>query len=503
MAGAGPGDPGLIAIRAVEALKQADLVLYDYLVNPALLEYAPPAAERTCLGRHGHGRLMSQDEVHRRMVDAALAGKRVVRLKSGDPAVFARLAEEIAALEAAGVRYEIVPGITAALAAGSYAGIPLTARGAASAVALVAGQEDASKPEDELDYRALAKFPGTLVFYMGVTSAERWASALIAAGKPPEAPAAIVRRCSWPDQQSWCCSLADVPSVIADNRVRPPAIVIVGDVVPVQPYATWFSSLPLLGVRILVARPEHQAGELRTRFEALGAEVTLQPTIVIEPPLDLQKLDDAITNLPAFDWVVFSSANGVRAVFDRMEQLQLDCRIFSKSKLACIGPGTAETLKRAGLRCDLVPSEHVAEGFADALAPHARGANMLVVRASRGREVLAERLAAAGANVTQVVAYESRDVEPAAPEVAQAVREGRIDWVVATSSSIAGSLVRLFGESLRNTRIASIGPATSQTLRELGWPQSAEAADFTLDGIVSAVLEAETNSREPPKRLNC
>lgn len=491
LVGAGPGDPGLVTLRAVECLAKADLVLYDYLVNPRLLDHVSPMAQLVCLGRHGHGRILSQDEINQRMIEAARAGAKVVRLKSGDPIIFARAAEEIDALSAAGIPLEIVPGITAALAAGSYAGIPLTMRDRASAVALVTGHESDDKHAPELDFESLARFPGTLVVYMGLTSAPRWVAALIAGGKPGTTPAAIVRRCSWPDQSVEQTTLERVPAQIEAHKLRPPVIVVVGEVTGWETVARWFTERQLFGKRILVTRPLEQAGELSRQFEQLGAEVYLQPAITIGPPADQAPLDAAIDDAGNFDWIVFSSANGVRYFFDRLAAHGSDARVLASARLAVIGPGTREALAEYRLRADLEPEEYRAEALAEALSAAANGKRFLLVRASRGREILAETLAAAGGRVTQAVAYQSSDVLTPDPQIVELLERGRIDWVTVTSSAIARSLANLFGERLRGTRLASISPVTSATLRELGYEPAAEASDYTLAGVVAAILASE------------
>lgn len=488
LVGAGPGDPGLITLRGVECLARADVVLYDYLVNSQILEHAPRRAEHICLGRHGHGRVWPQAAVNERLVAEAAAGKTVVRLKGGDPAVFARVAEEVAALLAAGIEFEIVPGITAALAAASFAGIPLTHREAASAVALVTGHES-DKEESSLDYRALAAFPGTLVFYMGVTSAAHWSQALMAAGKAAETPAAIVRRCSWPDQASWRCTLGSVGAVMAEQRIRPPALVIVGESAALESGSEWFRRRPLFGLKVMVTRPQGQIDPLRRRLLELGADVVCQPAIEIGPPADWSAVDATLRSLTNYDWLVFSSANGVEFFLNRLCAEHGDLRLLGGLRIAAIGPGTSAALAGYHLRADLVPAEFRAEGLADALAVQASGSRMLLVRASRGREILAERLIAAGAQVEQVVAYESRDVSAPDAEGQQLLRDGRIDWIIVSSSAIARSLVAMFGDDLRRARLATISPLTSAALRECGHEPAVEAAAYTLEGIVAALLE--------------
>jgi uroporphyrinogen III methyltransferase/synthase len=489
--GAGPGDPGLITLRGCEVLRRADLVLYDYLVNAQILEQAAPSAERICLGRHGRGKLVPQDEINRTLVREAGRGRVVARLKGGDPAVFARAAEEVDALTAAGVPFEIVPGITAALAAGSYAGIPITHRDVASSVALVTGQEKPGKEASALDYGALARFPGTLVFYMGVTTAPVWSRALLDAGKPPDTPAAIVRRCSWPDQQVIACTLGEIPDVLAAKKIRPPALVIVGEVARLRQARTWFERRPLFGQTVLVTRPEHQARELREPLAELGARVLIQPAIEISDPPDWVPVDRAIADVRSYHWLVFSSANGVRYFLNRLLASGHDLRRLGEAKIAAIGPATAETLAEYHLRADLQPAEYRAESLAAALAAEARGRRFLLLRASRGREVLADDLRAAGGEVEQIVVYQSRDAAAPDAEIAAALKAGEIAWTTVTSSAIARSLVRLFGDDLRKTRLAAISPITSGVLRQLGHEPTAEASAYTMDGVVRAMLEAE------------
>lgn len=497
LVGAGPGDPGLITVRGVECLRLADLVLYDYLVNPQVLAHVPPTAATVCLGRHGRDRIMPQAEINDRLVREARAGKTVVRLKGGDPAVFARAAEEIEALAAAGIAFEVVPGITAALAAGSYAGIPITHRDLASAVALVTGHEQGDKAHAALDYRALASFPGTLVFYMGVTRAPTWTQALIAGGKPASTPAAIVRRCSWPDQLVVRTTLGRVVQEIDERRIRPPVMVIVGDVAGLEPTVAWFTARPLFGKRVLVTRPRHQAEALANLLRSLGAEVLVQPVIEITEPADWRPVDEALAKVGQYDWLVFSSANGVRFLLDRLLQ-STDLRRLGGVRLAAIGPGTAEELACYRLKADHVPNQYRAEALAELLMAEAAGKRFLLARASRGREVLAEQLVEAGGLVDHVVVYRSIDVAAADPDVAAALARGKIDWITVTSSAIARNLVAIFGEGLHRSKLGSISPVTSGTLRELGLEPAVEAAEYTMAGLAAALAAAET---APANRL--
>lgn len=494
--GAGPGDPGLITVRGLECLRQAEVVLYDYLANPQLVGVCRADAELVCLGKHGRDRLLSQDEVNARMVAAAQAGKYVVRLKGGDPAVFARFGEEVAVLEAAQIPYEVVPGITAALAAGSHAGIALTDRRAASAVALITGHEQDGQEGTKLDYAALAGFPGTLVFYMGVTGAEIWTKALIDAGKPATTPVALVRRCSWPDQSTTISTLGEVPALLKTTKIRPPVIAVVGEVIHHRAATSWFTERPLFGRRIMLTRPDEGNGRDEVtirRLQELGADVVVQPAIVIGPPENREPFDAALGRLAEFDWIVFSSGNGVRAVLRQLAALGRDARAFGRAKLGAIGPGTAEALADFHLRADLVPPEYRAEALAASLVKRIPQGErkFLLIRASRGREVLAEMLRAAGGEVEQVVAYRSTDVARPSEEIAEQLSSDKIDWITVTSSAIARSLAAMFGPNLKRAKLASISPITSATLRELGYEPNAEATEYTLAGVVAAILKAK------------
>jgi uroporphyrinogen III methyltransferase/synthase len=502
LVGAGPGDPGLITLRGSRWLEQADAILYDYLVNPRLLEAARPGCELIFLGKHQKHRsgtqspqkLWTQAEINRRMIDLAAAGKTVVRLKSGDPAIFGRLAEETAALDTAGIPFEIVPGITAAMAAGSHAGVWITNRDQASAVALITGREKDEKSSSNLDYEALAKFPGTLVFYMGVTTVVEWSSALIAAGKSPSTPVMIVRRCSWPDQLVLSSRLDRVASDLQGSKLRPPMIIIVGEVATDASSANWFMNRPLFGQKVLVTRAIEQAAPLVEQLSELGAECVVEPTITIGPPADWKPVDDAILGALQYHWIVFSSANGVRAFCERLTTLGLDGRALKNCKLAAIGPGTAEALAAYHLHTDLQPAEYRAESLAEALIATRHGdlrfQRILLIRASRGREILAEQLTKAGAWVDQVITYTSGDVDAPFPEVCTQLAAGEFAWVTVSSSAIAHGLVRMFGENLKKTRLASISPVTSGTLRELGFEPAAEATVYTIEGLVQAITKS-------------
>jgi len=495
LVGAGPGDPGLITLRAVECLGRADVVLYDYLVNPAALKHAPAAADLVCLGHHSTGRALPPDEIIARMLDEARRGRTVVRLKGGDPSVFGRGADEIEALRGAGVPFEIVPGITAGLAVAAFCEIPITHHDDASAVALIAGQERHSKTESRLDYGVLAEFPGTLIFYMGVRKVAQWSRALIEHGKPPETPVAIVRRCTWAQQETVRCTLGTAAEVVGEKSLRPPAVFVVGKVADRAPRRSWFTARRLFGVRVVVAGSPDTSGKLHSQLAALGADVIIQPAIQITDPPDWAPVDAALDRLDRYDWVVFSSSNGVDYLFRRLFDLGGDLRRLGGVKLAAVGPGTAERLTRYHLQADLVPEQFRAESLAQALVGEAKGRRFLLARTTRGRQVLADELEGAGAHVDQVVVYGSVDVEDPDPEVATALSSGEIGWVAVTSSATARSLVRLYGDALRRARLVSISPLTSAALRDLGYEPAAEASRHTVAGLVDAILRVEQASQ--------
>ena len=483
-----------MTLRAVECLAQADLVLYDYLVDPATLEFAPASAERVCLGRYSTGRVLSPDEIMARVLDEAKKGRTVVRLKGGDPSVFARGADEREALRKAGIPFEIVPGITAGLAAAGFCEIPVTHHDDASAVALIAGRERDGKAESGLDYGVLAEFPGTLIFYMGVTRAAQWSRALIEHGKSAETPVAIVRWCARAKQQTIRCTLGTAPDVIAKQGLRPPALFIVGKAVDRAPELSWFTARPLFGTRVLVPGSAGTSEKLRDRFAALGADVVVQPAIRITDPSDWAPVDAVLGKLDQYDWLVFSSGNGVDYFFQRLFDQGGDARRLGGAKLATTGSATAERLAKYHLQVDLVPQQFVAESLAEALVDQAKGKRFLLARASRGRQVLAEELEGAGAHVDQIVVYDSVDVEEPNPETAAALAAGEIDWVTVTSSATARSLIRLYGDALQKTRLVSMSPVTSAALRELGYEPAAEASPHTTAGLIDAVLSArQTN----------
>lgn len=488
--GAGPGDPGLLTLRGADRLGRADVVLYDGLSNADLLVHAPHA-QHICVGKHGQSRIWKQPEIVAEMLSHAQAGRVVARLKGGDPAVFARTSEEVDALREADVDFEIVPGITAALAAGSFAGIPITHRRLASAVALVTGHEEPGKDHSALDWPALAKFPGTLVVYMGVTTADAWTTSLIDAGKDPATPTAIIRRCSLPDQQSIHCRLDEVAGHLTPaSKFRPPVITIIGPVTELAASMDWVTRRPLHGQTILVTRPIDKAESLAGPLRDLGATVLIQPAIQTGPATDPSSMDNAIAEFSDFDAVFFCSENGVQYFMDRLlKHPDRDLRSFGAKMIGCVGSKTAESLRRQyHLRCDWLPDEFNSASLADKVNKALVGKRVLIVRASRGADTLAKRLTQSGAAVVEVVAYENSDVEVPDPDIQRKMRAGQVDWITVTSSATARNLSRMFGDALGCTKIASLSSVTTQAFEALGLDVYAEADCSTIDSLIEKIL---------------
>ncbi len=499
LVGGGPGDPGLLTLRGREALERADVVVYDALVSEQLLAHAPPKAERIYVGKRAGRHSMPQNEINALLVEHARAGRTVVRLKGGDPFVFGRGGEEALALEEAGVPFEVVPGVTAGVAAPAFAGVPVTHRGAASAVALITGHEADERTESALDWDALARFPGTLVFYMGVGKLASIGRRLVEHGLDPETPAAAVRWGTTPEQRTITGTVATLPEAVREANLGPPAVVIVGDVVRLRERLAWFERRPLFGRRIVVTRARSQASRLAAALEALGAEAIEAPAIRIEPPEDPERLRVAIASCRAYDWIVFTSVNGVAAFFEMMSGMGLDTRVLAGRRIAAIGPATAARLGDFGIRADLQPDAYTSAGIVSALADavNLRGVRVLCPRADIAPKDLTEALEARGAVVDDIAAYRTVADDAGAAGVAERLAAGKVDWLTFTSSStVRNFLDSVAAEAVRATdvRIASIGPVTSRTLREAGLEPTAEANPHTIPALVAAIVEQEASA---------
>jgi uroporphyrinogen III methyltransferase/synthase len=499
LVGAGPGDPGLLTIKGLECLRSADLVLYDGLVNPLLLRFATGLVERTHRQETGDG-ISGQEAINRRLIAEAQAGKIVVRLKGGDPYIFGRGSEEAAALASAHIDFEVVPGVTAAVAAGEYAGLSFTHRQYASAVAFVTGHEDPVKGQSALDYEAIARFPGTLVFYMGLQRLASLAADLIRAGMPVSTPACLISSATNPTQRAIVAPLGELPACVKQAGVRPPSIIVIGECVTRRESIAWFERLPLFGRRIAITRPAAQSGPVLERVLRLGAEPVLLPTIEILPPSDWAPVDDALRRLADFDWLIFTSVNGVDFFLSRLWQAGGDARRLAQTKIAAIGAATGEALARFGLRPDLVPPQFRAESLAEELVRQVGSGRVLWARTDRGRDVLRQQLSQAGATVEEVVVYRNVDIAALPPIELTRLERGELNWIGLGSPSIAEALVKLCTPTARaqlgrKTRLASISPVTSARARELGLEIAAEATSYTWDGIIDAIVRVESAGR--------
>ncbi len=501
LVGAGPGDPGLLTLKGLECLKRADLILYDGLVNPLLLRHTTARAERTSRSQSPSDRLLKQNEINQRLIDAARVGKTVVRLKGGDPFIFGRGSEEATALAKARIPYEIVPGITAATAAGAYAGISMTHREFASAVAFVTGHEDPSKGQPSLDYSVLAAFPGTLVFYMGLHKIETIVESLLQAGKAPLTPAIVISRATYPDQRTVAAPLHELVAAVRVASLHAPSLIIVGECVSLREEIAWFEHLPLIGKRIGITRPVEQAATVIAQCLELGAQPVLLPTIQILPPADWNQVDAMLERLNEFDWLIFTSVNGVHGLLRRLWEAGHDLRRLATIKVAVIGTATAAALNDYHLRADLVPDSFRAEALAEALSPHVSGKRILWARASRGRDVLPSKLETAGARVEQLVVYQNVDVDALPAAELHRIENGNLDWIGLSSPSIARSLKSLLTPAAlaaigQSVQLASISPVTTEAAKEVGLPIRVEAETYTWDGILDAISSTEAVSGE-------
>ncbi len=484
--GAGPGDPRLITIRGRDLIARADVILYDNLAPASLLDLARADAETMYVGKKRAAHHLTQDEINRLLVDKARAGLLVARLKGGDPYIFGRGGEEGQALAAAGIPFEVVPGVSSATGAAAYAGIPLTHRDKTPAVTFVTGHEP-----QRVDWAKLGQAE-SLVIFMGLTTFGTIAERLIEAGRSPGTPAAAIRWGTRPDQQTVTGTIADLADRIAAAQLKPPALVIVGEVVELRAELDWFERLPLFGRRIVVTRAREQSQGFADQLRDLGAEPILLPAIEIRPPDDFALLDVAIEQLERYDWLLFTSQNGVSRFVERLDRSDRDLRAIT-GKIAVIGPATAAALEALHLKVDLMPKEYVAESVLEAFGDDVAGKRILLARAAVARDVLPRELARRGAAVDVVPAY--RTVPPAGlpDQAAQALHDA--DWITFTSSSTAANVVDAAGvEALRTVKIASIGPITSTTIRDCGLEIAVEAEPYTVEGLLQAILAAEAKA---------
>ena len=499
LVGSGPGDPGLFTVKGADCMRRADVVVYDRLAPEALLAHARPEAELVYVGKKPGEPSMSQEEINALLVKLGRAEKTVVRLKGGDPYVFGRGGEEALTLVEADLPFEVVPGVTSGIAAPAYAGIPVTHRGVSTSVAFITGHEDPTKGESDVDWGRLANGAETLVLYMGVGRLAEISAQLVAGGRSPETPVACIRWGTTPEQEMVTGTLADIAERIEAANLKPPAITVVGGVVSLRDEGLdWFERKPLFGRRVVVTRARAQAGELSRKLEALGAEVYEFPTIEIVPPEDFAPLDTAIRDLDSFGWIVFTSVNGVEAFVERLKHHGLDLRaVPRRAKVAAIGLATAQKIEEVGLKVDITPEEYKAEALIEALANYSlEGKKVLIPRAKVAREVLPEKLRESGAEVVVPPAYESVPSSEGKGQLKKLLESGEIDCITFTASSTVENFVRAFGKEagwlLSSTRAACIGPITAGTCRDHGLSVDVEADEYTIPGLVSAVVELLT-----------
>jgi uroporphyrinogen III methyltransferase/synthase len=485
-----------LTLRGAECIRSADVIVYDYLASPTLLRMAPKTCERIYVGKKGgEGSAAKQDDINAYMVAKALEGKKVVRLKGGDPFVFGRGGEEAETLAAAGVAFEIVPGVTSAVAVPAYAGIPLTHRSHSSSFCVITGHEDPAKERSSIPWKALALGSSTLVFLMGVRRLPDITAGLIGAGMDAGTPAALVRWGCTSRQETLVSDLAGIAGTASAAGLKPPAVLVVGSVVELRSRLSWFERRPLFGKTVLVTRAREQAGRLSDSLRALGANAIELPVIEFRPPENTAPLDSAIERIGEYDWLVFTSANGVRWMLKRVGELGGDVRTLAGPRVAAIGPATQRALRGRGINVEGIPSKYVAEELVSYLSgKDVRGSRILVARAQEARPALVKGLVDLGASVDQVACYRTVQAEPDASEVSEMLTSGRVDMMTFTSSSTVTCALRVLGvgvprEVIEAVPSACIGPVTARTARAEALKVSVVAREYTVEGLVGAILE--------------
>ncbi|OEF98072.1 uroporphyrinogen-III C-methyltransferase [Vulcanibacillus modesticaldus] len=493
LVGAGPGDPKLITLKGIEAIKKADVVIYDRLAHPSLLKYAKKSAKKIYVGKLPNKHTLKQDEINQLLVDKALEGSIVTRLKGGDPSVFGRVGEEAQILVKQQIPFEIIPGITSAIAVPIYAGIPITHRDFTSSLAIVTGHEDPSKNESNINWEKISTATGTIVFLMGVSNINLIREKLINNGRDPNTPVAVIQWGTTVEQRTVVGTLNNIVQEVEEAKITSPATIVIGDVVKLREQLQWFEKKPLFGKRVLVTRARSQASELSAMIEELGGEPIEFPVIKIVPPSDSTKYDLAINQLDTFDWVIFTSVNGVNSFFDKLKEKKTDIRKMSNARIAAIGPKTAKVLEEKGLIVDVLPQEFRAEGLLDSLEDQLKaGQRVLLPRADIARKVLSEKLKDKGLEVIEVDAYETKIDAENKNEIIDMFKKGKIQIITFTSSSTVKNFVEALKdesleELLQGVKLASIGPITSKTAEKLGLQIDITAAEYTIPGLVDAI----------------
>lgn len=498
LVGAGPGDPGLITLRGKILLEQAEVVVYDYLANPKLLNHVPDNAMKIYAGKKGCGlHAFTQEEINKMLVKFAGSGKRVVRLKGGDPFIFGRGAEEIEKLVAAGIDFEVVPGVTSATAAATYAGIPITHREYTASVAFITGHEAPGKKESSIAWDKLATGAGTIVIYMGIKNLPIITEKLIKFGRDPETPVAVVRWASTPQQHSVSGTLANISQIVREKNIKPPALIIVGEVVKLRSRIDWFEKRPLFGKRMVVTRTREQASELVALLEENGADCLEFPTLHMEPVEDYEVLDNSLNNLSRYQWIIFTSINAITWFFMKLIEKSMDARDLAGPKIAVIGRATADKLLTYGISADLIPEKFTGEGLAESLIDSGvKGSEILLPRALKAREILPEMLTRAGAKVTVAPVYRNSPPRQRKEELRQLLENREIELVTFTSSSTVHNFITMLDPTgneelqalMKPVTIAVIGPITAKSVQKYGLDIDIQPKQYTIIDMVRAIV---------------
>lgn len=501
LVGAGPGDPKLISVRGLEAIQKADVIVYDRLANPRLLKHRRPDAELIFVGKLPDKHILKQEEINHLLVDLALQGKVVTRLKGGDPSVFGRVGEEAELLAEHDVTYDIIPGITSSIAVPAYAGIPVTHRNFTSSFAIITGHEYPNKTYSGLDWEHLAKAIGTMVFLMGVANIEQISRELIRCGKPPETPVALVRWGTWADQATITGTLSDITEKVREAEFKSPAVIIVGEVVKLREKLAWVEKKPLFGRRILVTRARSQASELVDLIDDFGGEAVEFPVIKLQPPSRpeaQQALDEALDDLHTYDWILLTSVNGVEFFFNRLRERRIDVRRMGNARIAAVGPKTAEALAERGIIADVLPSKYQGEGMLEAIqADLIAGQKVLLPTADLAREYLPVKMRELGLQVTEVDVYENVLTADDGDEIIHLLQNHSIHIITFTSSSTVTNLIEALKQLgieeplslLQGVEIACIGPKTAETVRQYGLPITYMAEEATIASLVQSMIQ--------------
>lgn len=493
LVGVGPGDPGLITLKAIEKIKAADVLVYDHLANKKFLEYAKEVAEVIYVGKRGGCHTMPQREINNILLRKAREGKAVARVKGGDPFIFGRGGEEAEALVGAGIPFEVIPGVTAGVAAPAYAGIPITHRDFTTTATFITGHEDPTKAESNLYWDRIATGVGTIVFFMGMARLEQNMKKLMENGRDPNTPVALIRWGTTPEQETLVGTVADISEKARAANFKPPAVTVVGGVVSLREKLRWYDARPLFGKRIVVTRAREQASDFVEILERQGASVVEFPTIEIVPPASWDAIDGALERLDTYDWALFTSVNGVKYFIERLKAKGRDVRDLKGIKLCAIGPKTASEIEALGLRLDFVPKEFRAEGIIEGLGD-VKGMRILLPRAEVAREILPEELTRMGATVDVVTAYRTVRPEGKTAEIKDLFRHGKIDIITFTSSSTVTNFLQMFEESegadlLKGVEVASIGPITAETAKKNGIETAIMPNDYTIPALAEAIVD--------------